>query len=129
VPLSSVPIFKSKNFEDLQFGIDILNQNPFSRNPLVVRLVFLCQRVLFRLFLGDFTVCVVVANPLETTISLYFYILVNRAPNRILIHFEIVGFALVLKYSDNLIALPVDKDQGFYCVLLLFAGVVLFLFF
>ena len=118
--VSVIAVLIGQDFENFQFRVDVLYQDPFSGDSAIIGLVFFGQRVLFRLFLWCLTVCVEFSNALESTVSLDVYLFSHTTADRIFIHLEIMCLACVLIDSDNFIGLAVYKNQGFYGVLFLF---------
>jgi hypothetical protein len=63
---------------------------------------------------------VVISNALKAAVTLDFYVLGYRAPDRFFIHLKIMCPTLVLKYSNDFICYTIDKDKRFYRVFFLF---------
>ena len=94
---------------------------------MVMLFLFLCQWLIFGVFIRYATVGVILVNPLITSICFHTYICMNMH-STLFKNLEIMCSSLIYMYTDDG-AIPAYDQLGLLGVSLLFAGVILPLFF
>jgi hypothetical protein len=91
--LSAVAVLACRNFKDLDFRVDILNQNPLTRNTTVLTLFFGRQRASSGLFLRRFTVFVQLRYALISAVTTDFDMPCYRTADAAFIKFKVMTAA------------------------------------
>lgn len=126
---SAVAVRILHDFEDLDSGIYMFNENTFMRYTAVFIFFIISQFAALWLFLRCLTILMKCCQSLITTISLFFNAFKYMTSYGVFIQCEIMGFTRIFSNTNDLFCRFIYDNLCFYCVPFLFTGIPFFLFF